>query len=128
MAKFTADQIRQKVLAILKDHPEGMLSNELQTTIFGGTNNEDEHRRRQQHLGFAMLSLRKAQRVRKEGRMGKFFLLAPGERPEPQVHDLPTNGKRGRPHGSKNGVANGDLRSYIIRDIRSKLAELEALS
>lgn len=128
MAKFTADQVRDKALAALKAHPSGMNSSELQTLIYGNTNDDIEYRRRQQHLGFAMQSLRKAQRVRKEGRMGKFFLIKEGERVTPEVHDIPRNGaKRGRPFGSKNGSANGDLRSYLIRSIRAQLDELEAI-
>lgn len=127
MARFTADQVREKALAALKAHPQGMFSGELQTLIYGDTKNEDEFRRRQQHLGFAMLSLRKAGKVVKDGRMGR-FTLSDG-RPQPVISDLPPNPRRGRPKGSKNGVVQngGSLRSYLIRSIRAQLAELEAL-
>lgn len=126
MAKFTADQVRDKALAILKAHPDGLHSLDLQVAIYGETKNDDEYRRRQQHLGFAMQTLRKAGRVKKDGRMG-VFTLSDGT-PQPVISDLPANARRGRPKGSKNGVAtNGDLRSYLIRSIRNDLAELEAL-
>jgi hypothetical protein len=132
LAKYTADQVREKALAILAQHPEGLSSQALQVAIYGEIKNKqsDTYRRAQQHLGFAMQALRKAQKVTKNGRMGVFTILKPGERPEPEVHDLPAS-TRGRPRGSKNGARNGvastDLRSYIIRDIRQKLSELEAL-
>ena len=124
MPKFTADQVREKALSLLKSHSAGMTSNELQIAIYGDTKNEDIYRRYQQHLGFAMQSLRKAGKVVKDGRMGKFS-LGDGT-PRPIINDLPLNTKRGRPVGSKNGAAN-PLRAYLIRDIKAKLAELEAL-
>lgn len=125
MAKFTADQVREKALAILKAHPAGLKSIDLQTTIYGDLKNADAYRRARQHLGFAMQSLRKAGKVVKDGRMG-LFTLSNGT-PTPNVNDLPANGRRGHPKGAKNGVATGDLRSYLIRSIRNDLAELEAL-
>ena len=123
MAKFTADQVSEKALALLKQHPEGLISSEIQSAIYGETKNEDIFRRNQQHLGFAMMTLRKSGKVLKDGRMGKFRLS--NGAPSPDVHDLPAS-KRGRPRGSTNGVAN-PLRAYLIRDIKAKLAELESL-
>lgn len=124
---YNAQQVRDKALAIIKASPEGAKSSDIQVQIYGDTNSADEHRNRQARLGFALQTLRKAKLIQKAGgRLGSWTVH--DGRPEPVVHDLPSNGaRRGRPRGSKDVSANGSLRSYIIRDIKAKLTELEAL-
>lgn len=130
-SSLNAEQVRDKVLPLLEANPEGLRSLELVDNIYPETNDADEHHRRSQHMGFVMRSLAQAKRVKKVGnRMtGRWVIL--GNRPAPEIHDLPRNGdaKRGRPRGSKNGEANGsaEVRAYILRDIKAKIAELEAL-
>lgn len=121
----TAEEIRQRILAMIKDAPDGVSTAEIIQDLFGGIKDEDEYRRGAQRVSFNLSVLNKAKRIKKYGGMlGKYRLL--DDRPKPEVADIPTRRGRG-PNKPKNGAANGDLKSYIIRDIRAKLAELEAL-
>lgn len=121
---FTAEQLRDKALAMISEHPEGIKAAEIRTALLGNTNDVDEERRRHQRLYHALRNLEKSRFIDEIAR----GTWAPSNgRPKPEVTDLPA--RRGRPGpkpGHKN-AANGDLKSYIIRDIRAKLAELEAL-
>jgi hypothetical protein len=121
-----ASELREKILAQLRSHAAGMRVKELAETILGKSDDLDEARARASRITFAMRALLEAKHVRKGPMNTSPFFIREG-RPEPNIADIPANARRGRPKGSKNGVANGSLRSYILRDIRAKLAELEAL-
>lgn len=122
---MSADEARSKVLDLLKAQPEGMKVAELAAALYGEGKTVEDHRARQARMSFVLRSL--GNQVKKGPLNTSPYTINTG-RPEPVVHDLPANGKRGRKPGSKNGVsANGSLRSYLIRSIRAQLAELEAL-
>lgn len=132
-----ADALRDKALEMISASNEPVSAMSIQMTVLGDTKDVDEHRRRQQRLRHALINLIESKHIMKVAR--GYYQLNNG-RPTPQVHDLPPlerpKGKKGRPlgarnavhyNGATNGAANGDLKSYLIRDIRGKLAELEAL-
>ena len=125
--------LRDKTLAaIAVANGEPVAAGDIQVSVYGDTQDADEHRRRQQRLRHALLALLDSKHIVK-GQRG-FYLLNVG-RPAPAVHDLPVaRRKYTRRNGTANGVTNGanglsnsDVRAYIIRDIRAKLSELEAL-
>lgn len=119
----TAQQLRDKALALIKERPEGIKSGEIRVALLGNTNDIDEERRRGQRLYHALRNLEKSRFIDEIAR----GTWAPSNgRPKPEVSDLPRRSRPGPKPGHKN-AANGDLKSYIIRDIRAKLAELEAL-
>jgi hypothetical protein len=128
-----AEALRQRSLAIIEGANGPISAGDVQIELFGDTKDPDEHRRRQQRLRHSLLNLIDGKHIVKVSR--GYYQINNG-RPVPQVHDLPSvRRKAGRPIGSrnthanghKNGAANGDLRAYLIRDIRGKLTELEAL-
>lgn len=125
-----AADLRDKTLEIVaaaKGAPVG--NGDIQVAIYGDTKDADEHRRRQQRLRHALIALLDSKHIVKAQR--GYYSLNNG-RPEPQVHDIPERRKYTRRNVATNGSTNGhatssDVRSYIIRDIRAKLTELEAL-
>lgn len=124
---MNADALRQKALEIISGASGAIPSMDVQIAIYGDTNDTDEHRRRAQRIRHALINLIGSKHIVKAGR--GLYKLNNG-RPEPQVHDLPTATKRKytrHAHANGNGAANGDLKGYLIRDIRAKLSELEAL-
>lgn len=126
-----ASEVRDKIVDLLKQHPDGLRVSDLAESILGATNNVDQARARAARISFSLRHLVKSRMIQKGPKNTSPYFLSNG-RPEPQVHDLPANGtRRGRQPGSKNkpknGVAPEGLRAYIIRDIKVKLAELEAL-
>lgn len=133
MAKsMEAGAVREAIVGLLKQNPEGLRVQQLAESILGATTNEDQRRARAARISFALRGLVDAKHIKKGPLNTSPYFLADG-RPEPVVHDLPANGngaRRGRTPGSKNKPKNGEavgLRLYIIRDIKTKLAELEAL-
>jgi hypothetical protein len=128
----SAEELRERILSKIKENPEGVTTATLITEFFGNVKDEDEYRRGAQRVSFNLAVLKKAKLIKKYGGMLGVYKLLDG-RPEPQVHDLPDAVVRRKyprkngAHANGNGVANGDLKSYIIRDIRAKLTELEAL-
>lgn len=120
-----AEEVREKVLALLKETPSGLRVLDLTNAIFGATDDYDKHRANSARISYALMGLKKAKRVKKIGGLMGHVVLSDG-RPTPEIHDLPANGKRTRSRAAHNGTAN-PLRAYLIRDIKAKLAELEAL-
>lgn len=119
----TAQQLRDKALAIIQEHPEGIKSAEIRVGLLGNTNDIDEERRRHQRLYHALRNLEKSQFVSEIAR----GTWAPfnGTRAKPEVHDIPRRAAYGSK--AKKNASNGDLKSYIIREIRAKLDELANL-
>lgn len=127
---LNADQLREAILEAVQANPEGVKTGELAELLFK-TKDEAEFKRLSARLSWALGTLKKAKRIDKKGGMNGMWLVHTG-RPQPQVHDLPENGKRpytrrgpNKHNGAFNG--NGTLVGYILRDIRAKLSELEAL-
>ena len=125
---LNAVETRERILGMLKAQPDGVTTADLIEALYGTVKSDAEHKRGAQRVSFALSQLRKSKHVAKYGGMFGVYKILNG-RPVPEVGDLPV--RRGRQPGSKNksknGSANGDLQGYILRDIRAKLAELEAL-
>lgn len=127
-----AAALRDKTLeAITAAKGESIATGDLQLSIYGDTKDADEYRRRAQRLRHALVALLDSKHIVRAEH--GYYRLNNG-RPEPAVHDLPvatTRRKYQRRNGATNGATNGSTPSsvgaYIIRDIRAKLAELEAL-
>lgn len=120
-----AAKLRDKILFTLGTRDLTMP--ELATVIFPKaehTNNDVDYSR----LARQVKKLLDEGKITKKGLRGPLHLRA-----KPHVDDLPdaaptkrTYTKRDQ-NGHANGSANGPLRAYLVREIRSKLDELEAL-
>lgn len=118
-----AKKVRQKITFILSTRE--LTTPELSTIIYPKaehSNLDVDYAR----LFRIIKKMEEAGEVTKSGLRGPWRLRA-----KPPVADLPENPqkrvytKRDKP--STNGDGNGVLRAYLVRDIRAKLDELEAL-
>lgn len=125
-----SEKLKSKLWDILKANPAGMSTKDAANAALGAAKDEDEQRRRTQRAYFQLKNLANEKHVVMKG---KGFWVVKGDRPSPEVNDLPanTNGKRKynrRTYSHSNVPANGvDLKAIIIKQIRDALALLEAM-
>jgi|SRR5215469_3770890 len=120
-----AKRIRDKVTFALSTRE--LTFGELLSVVYPEAqhDNQDPDYQRMQRV---MSKMREEGKIKKTGGLrGPWHLKA-----KPHVDDLPEPQKRGPyqkrdQNGSTNGSAHGELRAYLVREIRQKLDALEAL-